>query len=102
MRTLDARPEPTWGGLADVTHVWDRIAPARAALAADDETVLRDQVALSMIPAPTGDESGRAHVLVARFRALGLGDVQVDAVGNVLARRGGATGEAPIVVCAHL
>src|SRR4051812_26881738 len=102
MRTLDARAEPTLVGLADVTHVWDRIAPARAALAAGDEAVLRDQVALSMIPAPTGAESARAEALASCFEALGLGDVHLDAVGNVLARRTGTRDESPVVLCAHL
>jgi acetylornithine deacetylase/succinyl-diaminopimelate desuccinylase-like protein len=70
---------------------------------------LRTQIALSEIPAPTGDEQARGASVAARFHALGLHDVRTDDVGNVIGTRLGATrtrrGErdaAPILVCAHL
>ena len=102
MRTLDARAEGTWTGLADVDRLWDHLAPLRAALAAADDEVLREQVALSMIPAPTGDEGARGDYVAACFRELGLRDVHADAVGNVLGWRAGAGDESPVVLCAHL
>jgi len=102
MRTIDARADATFTGLADVHDVWLRLAAARTALAAADEAVLREQIALSAIPSPTGSEAARGEHVVARFRALGLRDIRVDDVGNVLATRAGTADEAPVVICAHL
>jgi tripeptide aminopeptidase len=102
MRTLDARAEGTRTGLADVHHLWERLAPARAAIAAADDDILREQVALSAIPAPTGAEAARGEHVAAGFRAIGLRDVHVDAVGNVVGTRPGAEHDAPVVLCAHL
>ena len=79
-----------------------RLGPARARLAAGDEHLLRTQIALSEIPAPTGAEHARGASVAERFRALDLLDVRTDDVGNVLGIRAGDTGEAPVVVCAHL
>ena len=102
MRTLDARAGGSSPGLADVHDLWERLAAPREALAARNEEVLRDQVALSAIAAPTGAEEARGSFVAARFGELGLDDVHVDGAGNVLGTRGGATDEAPVVVCAHL
>lgn len=86
----------------DVPELFARLAPARERLARADERVLRTQIALSEIPAPTGDEQARGALVAARFRALGLHDVVTDDVGNVTGSRRGATDEAPVLVCAHL
>ena len=86
----------------DVSALFERLAPARARLAQADEQVLRTQIALSEIPAPTGGEHARAASMAARFRALGLLDVATDDVGNVTGSRRGATSEPPVLVCAHL
>jgi len=102
MRTLDARAGAASLGLDDVQDLWKRLAAARTAIAADDDAVLREQVALSAIAAPTGSESARGAHVASRFHALGLRDVHVDAVGNVLGVRRGAEDEPPVVVCAHL
>lgn len=102
MRTLDARAATTTPRPADVQVLWERLASARAALAAGDEAVLREQVTLSRIPAPTGSEAARGAHVAARFRALGLHDVRVDEAGNVLGTRPGTGSDAPVVICAHL
>jgi acetylornithine deacetylase/succinyl-diaminopimelate desuccinylase-like protein len=102
MRTLDARAGATLSGRADVYDLWTRLAAPREALAARNEEVLREQVALSGIPSPTGAERARGCFVAARFRELGLGDVHVDDVGNVLGTRAGTEDEAPVVICAHL
>ena len=86
----------------DVPELFARLAPVRERLAQADERVLRTQIALSEIPAPTGDEHARGASVAARFRALGLHDVVTDDVGNVTGSRRGATDEAPVLVCAHL
>lgn len=83
----------------------DTLGAARARLARRDAEVLRAQVAVSEIPAPTGDEAKRGAWIARRFHALGLTGVHMDAAGNVIGRRAGATelsDEAPVVVCAHL
>jgi tripeptide aminopeptidase len=87
---------------SEVTALYEQLAPARARLAQADERVLRTQIALSEIPAPTGDEHARGASVAARFRALGLHDVGTDEVGNVTGARRGASNEAPVLVCAHL
>src|SRR5438128_3880937 len=87
---------------APTADLFARLAPARARLAAADERVLRTQISLSEIPAPTGAEQARGQSVAARFRSLGLTDVRTDDVGNVLGARAGASNEAPILVCAHL
>ena len=85
-----------------VAELYERLAPVRARLAQADEHVLRTQIALSEIPAPTGDEHARGASVAARFRALGLHDVLTDDVGNVTGLRRGDTSDAPVLVCAHL
>jgi acetylornithine deacetylase/succinyl-diaminopimelate desuccinylase-like protein len=87
---------------APTADLFARLAPARARLAAADERVLRTQISLSEIPAPTGSEQARGLSVAGRFRSLGLTDVRTDDVGNVLGVRPGASNEAPILVCAHL
>ncbi len=84
-------------------HTHQRLAPARLRLARADDDVVRTQVALTEIAAPTGDEGRRAEWVARRLVALGLRDVHTDAVGNVVAVRPGARADVPAVaVCAHL
>lgn len=91
--------------LAAVVETHDLLAPARARLRSRDAEIVRLQVELAEIPAPTGDETARACRVAALLAAAGLCDVRVDAAGNVLAVRPGASeasDAAPVVVCAHL
>lgn len=86
-------------------RVHDTLAHARADLAARDEAIVRAQVTVSQIAAPTGDEGRRGAWVAERFTALGLDDVRMDEAGNVIGRRPGgchADPSAPIVLCAHL
>jgi len=78
------------------------LAPARAHLAARDEDVLRVQIAVAQVAAPTGDEGERAAWVRDRFAALGLAGVRIDDAGNVIGRRPGRRPDDPVVVCAHL
>ena len=87
---------------ADVERIHGSLAPARAALAARAGAVLDEQVAVSAIPAPTGEESSRADWIARQFGMLCLHDVRVDEAGNVAATHPGAAHGAPLVVCAHL
>ena len=82
--------------------LYERLATARARLAAHDDRTIATQIALSEIPSPTGSEQARGAWVAKRFRRLGLSHVRVDDVGNVLATRCGAADIAPVLVCAHL
>ena len=76
------------------------------------ETTVTDedlQIALDLaceiqqIQSPTFDEGARAAFMRRQFESLGLADVQLDPVGNVLARLPGANAHArPVVLSAHL
>ncbi|WP_417482510.1 M20/M25/M40 family metallo-hydrolase [Maricaulis sp.] len=61
-------------------------------------------VELTEIPAPPFAEQARGADMAARMRALGLTDVTIDAVGNVIARRPGTAGSEArsIAIVAHL
>jgi acetylornithine deacetylase/succinyl-diaminopimelate desuccinylase-like protein len=86
-----------------VDEVHARLAPARERLRARDDEIVRLQVALAQIAAPTGDEGERGRRVAALLVDAGLRDVRADAAGNVLALRPGAAPDAaPVVVCAHL
>lgn len=86
---------------SDTGRVFAELHAGRARLRAMDARVLRTQVELSEVAAPTGDEGRRARAVAARMRALGLA-VAIDRIGNVVGRRDGAHAEQPVIVCAHL
>ena len=88
--------------LPDTATTHRGLAGARRRLAARDESILRTQVAIAEIAAPTGEEHERATWVARRFEALGLTDVEIDQTGNAIARRPGRADLAPVVVCAHL
>jgi acetylornithine deacetylase/succinyl-diaminopimelate desuccinylase-like protein len=75
---------------------------ARLALASRDGEIVRDQIAVSEIAAPTGEENERAEWVAGRFASLRLADVRIDAAGNVIGRRPGKAAGPAVVVCAHL
>src|SRR5258706_14004558 len=93
---------PGYSGAIAVPELFERLAPARARLAAADDRVVGTRIALSEIPAATGAEELRGASVAARFRALELDDVRTDDVGNVTGFRRGASNDAPVLVCAHL
>jgi acetylornithine deacetylase/succinyl-diaminopimelate desuccinylase-like protein len=78
------------------------LAAARQRLARRDADIVRTQVELAQIAAPTGEEGERADWVARRFTGCGLREVHVDAVGNVLGRVSAAHDAEPVVVCAHL
>lgn len=77
---------------------------AMAALEADHDRIVADTIELTEIPAPPFKEKARADVYLARLKALGLTDVEMDAEGNVMGlRRGtGPAGGPLVVLAAHL
>lgn len=85
-------------------HLWHHasLRHARLELASRDDEIVREQIAVSEIAAPTGEENERADWVARRFEALRLSDVRIDDAGNVIGRRQGKTDAPPVVVCAHL
>ena len=87
---------------ADTSSTHISLAAAHARLAARDDAILRAQIAVAQIAAPTGEEHERGAWIARRFSDCGLSDVETDDVGNVVARRAGTDDLAPVVICAHL
>lgn len=87
---------------ADTTDTHRSLAAAHARLAAHDDAILRTQITVAQIAAPTGEEQERAGWVARRFADCGLTEIQTDGVGNVIGRREGSSDDAPIVICAHL
>jgi tripeptide aminopeptidase len=75
---------------------------ARIELASRDHDIVREQIVVSEIAAPTGEENERAEWVARRFEQLRLTNVRIDGAGNVIGRRLGKTDAPPVVVCAHL
>jgi acetylornithine deacetylase/succinyl-diaminopimelate desuccinylase-like protein len=100
IRVMTARaPEPI---SAETISAHRSLAAAHARLAAGDDAIVRSQIALAQIAAPTGEEHERGAWIERRFRDLGLEQIQIDSVGNVVGRRGGLEDLPPVAVCAHL
>ena len=72
------------------------------AIEADEFSVLGDQVALCEISAPPFAEGVRAQVFRDHFDNLGLPNVRIDSVGNVLGERPGRTAYPHLIFSAHL
>jgi acetylornithine deacetylase/succinyl-diaminopimelate desuccinylase-like protein len=64
--------------------------------------VLEEQARLCEIPAPPFKETERARAYARAFEALGLTNVRIDSVGNVLGERAGTTLRPHVVFSAHL
>ena len=79
-----------------------RVRAALDTIKAQNAWTLAQQVSVCEIPAPPFKETRRGAEYARRLRALGLTNVRVDSVGNVIAERRG-TGSGPTVVLAgHL
>jgi tripeptide aminopeptidase len=80
------------------------VAHALARLDSDDARTIEDMCAIAAIAAPTGGEQERAEWFRVSLAAIGLDDVDTDAVGNVLGWWPAPLrpGLPPVVVAAHL
>ena len=68
----------------------------------NEPQIIEEQVRLCEIEAPPFREQKRAAALKAAFESLGLQNVRVDEVGNVLGERSGASPRPHLVFSAHL
>ncbi|MGE0449412.1 MAG: M20/M25/M40 family metallo-hydrolase [Vicinamibacterales bacterium] len=78
------------------------VAAALSAAKASEPRTLEDQIRFCEVPAPPFQEAARGETLRQTFVALGLRNVRVDRVGNVLGERPGTTPRPRLVVAAHL
>jgi tripeptide aminopeptidase len=68
----------------------------------DNAWTVDQQVSICEIPAPPFREERRAAEMKRRFEALGLRNVRIDSIGNVIAERPGVGGGPVVVLAAHL
>jgi tripeptide aminopeptidase len=68
----------------------------------DEPQLIEEQVRLCEIPAPPFKEARRAEAYRQAFQSLGLSNVRIDAVGNVLGERPGLAPRPHLVFSAHL
>lgn len=78
------------------------VSAAMAAVKTNEPWVLEEQVRLCEIPAPPFKETARGKAYAQAFRELGLKNVRIDKVGNVLGERPGAAPRPHVVFSAHL
>lgn len=79
------------------------VQAAWRSFAQDREAILELIVAVQQIPAPTFAEAARARFVAQQFAALGLSDVQEDALHNVYGRFPGTQPHRPpVILSAHL
>ena len=79
-----------------------RVRAALDTIKAQNDWTLSQQTSLCEIPAPPFKETRRGAEYVRRLRALGLTNVRVDSVGNVVAERRGSGGGPTVVIAGHL
>jgi acetylornithine deacetylase/succinyl-diaminopimelate desuccinylase-like protein len=78
------------------------VKAALAAAKASEAQTIEDQIRFCEIPAPSFKETARGDELKRVFQQLGLQNVRVDRVGNVLGERPGAAAHPHVVIAAHL
>jgi len=64
--------------------------------------IVREVIAICEIPAPTFDEAGRTQYVQERMLDLGLDQVVVDDLGNVVGRHPGKGGGPTVLLAAHI
>jgi tripeptide aminopeptidase len=87
--------------VADLTQN-PAVKAALAAAKANEARTIEDEIRFCEIPAPSFKETARGEELKRVFQQLGLQNVRVDAVGNVLGDRPGASPRPHVVIAAHL
>jgi tripeptide aminopeptidase len=71
-------------------------------LKAENAWTVDQQISICEIPAPPFKETQRGLEYKRRFEALGLRNVRIDAVGNVIAERAGTGAGPTVVIAGHL
>ena len=79
-----------------------RLKSALATIKADNAWTLEQQETICEIPAPPFKETARGREYQRRLLALGLKNVRIDSIGNVIAERPGRGGGPTVVIAGHL
>jgi hypothetical protein len=79
-----------------------RVRQALEQVRAAEPAVIQEQIDICQIEAPPFKETRRAEDFRRRLEAMGLRNVRIDSVGNVIAERPGAPGEPVVVISGHL
>jgi acetylornithine deacetylase/succinyl-diaminopimelate desuccinylase-like protein len=79
-----------------------RVRQALEQVRAGEPQTIQDQIDICQIEAPPFKEARRAEDFRRRLEALGLRNVRIDSVGNVIAERPGQPGEPVVVISGHL
>ena len=87
--------------LADIAAL-ESVRAASDWFRAHEEQLANWQLELANIPAPPFGEAQRADWLRGRLRELGLNDVRLDEIGNVVAVRPGRSRQRYVAISAHL
>jgi tripeptide aminopeptidase len=90
---------------ADLGSVLLQQASVKAAVElarTDEQRTIEDQIRICEVEAPPFQEGKRAEVYAAMFRDAGLKNVRIDAEGNVIGERPGASARPHLVMSAHL
>lgn len=78
------------------------VKSALDAIQRDNAWTLEQQVSICEIPAPPFKEAVRAAEMKRRFEALGLSNVHLDSIGNVIAERRGKGAGPTVAIAGHL
>jgi len=78
------------------------VAAALARLKTDNAWTLAQQISVCEIPAPPFKEAARAADVSRRFEQLGLRNVRIDSIGNVIGERPGAGKGSTVMLAGHL
>jgi acetylornithine deacetylase/succinyl-diaminopimelate desuccinylase-like protein len=92
----------TLGAQSPLPSNHPKVRAALDIIKADNAWTLQQQVELTQIPSPPFKESVRAAEFKKRLEAVGLRNVRIDSVGNVIAERRGAGNGPTVVVEGHL
>jgi tripeptide aminopeptidase len=99
---LASAPAPAQESMVVSLAAQPALKSALAAARATEAATIDDQIRFCQVPAPSFKEQARGEVLRRAFVELGLQNVRVDRVGNVLGDRPGASTHPHVVVAAHL
>ncbi len=78
------------------------VSAARDSARRGEARVIEEEIELTEIPAPGFAEADRGAAIKRKFEALGLRNVRVDRVGNVIGERPGLSARPNLVLAAHL
>lgn len=78
------------------------VKAALEAARANEPRTLADQIEVCEVPAPPFGEAARAALMKRKFEELGLKNVRIDEVGNVVGERPGTAPRPHLVLAAHL